>query len=255
MHLRWIAIGALAVGSLAAAQERLTFEVSSIKPGKPGGRSGGIKALPGGQTYKAENVPLKLIVSLMYKVPMRQISGGPGWIDSDLWDIEAKAAHSYSLDDLHIMFQHLLEDEFKLKFHKDIKEGPVYALTVDKGGSKMKLNETPEDFEIPIKGAGRGGDIVGTRVPMSYLAWWLGLVLQMEQRPVIDKTGLDKFYDFRLAFLPELPPGFNRDKLPPELLDKPSIFDALKQQLGLKLEPQKGPIEYYVIDSAEKPSN
>lgn len=141
---------------------------------------------PCGQTYKAENVPVKLIISLMYKVPMRQISGGPGWIDSDMWDIEAKAAHSYSLDDLHIMFQHLLEDEFKLKFHKDIKEGPVYVLTVDKGGSKMKLNETPQDFEIPI-GGGRGGVITGKRVPMNYFAWWLGQMLQQDQRPVIDK--------------------------------------------------------------------
>jgi len=78
MHLRWIAIGALALGSLTRAQERLTFEVSSIRPSKPGGRGGGIKALPGGHTYKSENVPLKLIISLMYKVPMRQISGGPG---------------------------------------------------------------------------------------------------------------------------------------------------------------------------------
>jgi uncharacterized protein (TIGR03435 family) len=252
--MRCVAICALALGA-ALAEERLTFEVSSIRPSKPGGRGGGIKALPGGQTYKAENVPVKLIISLMYKVPMRQISGGPQWIDSDLWDIEAKAARSYSLDDLHIMFQHLLEDEFKLKFHKYTKEGPVYALTVDKGGSKMKLNQSPEDFEIPIKGGGRGGEIAGTRVPMNYFAWWLGQMLQNDQRPVIDKTGLDKFYDFRLAFLPELPPGFDRSQLPPDLLDKPSIFDALKQQLGLKLEPQKGPIEYYVIDTAEKPSN
>jgi len=248
----------LAAGLMMAAcvhgQERLTFEVASIKPSKPGGRGGGIKALPGGQTYKAENVPVKLIISLMYKVPMRQISGGPGWIESDFWDIEAKAAHSYSLDDLHTMFQHLLEDEFKLTFHKNIKEGPVYALMADKGGPKMTLNTSPQDFEIPIRG-GPGGAVNGKRVPMNYFAWWLGQVLQQEQRPVIDKTGLDKFYDFQLAFMPELPPGFNRDNLPPEMLDRPSIFDALKQQLGLRLEPQRGPIEYYVIDHAEKPAN
>lgn len=256
MHRIAIALAAgMILAALARGQERLTFEVASIKPSKPGGRGGGIKAMPGGQTYKAENVPVKLIISLMYKVPMRQISGGPSWIESDLWDIEAKAAHSYSLDDLHTMFQHLLEDEFKLKFHKDIKEGPVYALTVDKGGSKMTVNNSPQNFEIPI-GGGPGGVVMGKRVPMNYFAWWLGQVaLQQEQRPVLDKTGLAQFYDFTLSFLPELPPGFNRDNLPPEMLDRPSIFDALKQQLGLRLEPQKGPVEYYVIDHAEKPAN
>jgi uncharacterized protein (TIGR03435 family) len=72
---------------------------------------------------------------------------------------------------------------------------------------------------------------------------------------VIDRTGLTGYYDFRLSFLPELPPNFDRDKLPPEVLSRPSLFDALKQQLGLKLEPQKGPIDYYVIDRAEKPGN
>lgn len=249
----------LITAALVSAQDkpaRLTFEVASIKPSDPngGGRGGGIKALPGGQQYTAKGVPVKLIISLMYKVPIRQISGGPGWIDSQPWDIEAKADHPYNLDDLHTMFQNLLTDEFKLKFHKDIKEGPVFALSVDKGGSKMKVNEKPQDFEIPI-GGGRGGITVGTRVPMNYFCWWLGqTALRNDERPVIDKTGLTGFYDFTLSFLPELPPGFDRDKLPPEFLNRPSIYEALKQQLGLKLEPQKGPVEYYVIDHIEKPA-
>lgn len=157
---------------------KLTFEVASIKPAK-GGPGGGIKALPGGQEYRAQNVPVKLMISLMYKVTIRQITGGPAWLDTDLFDVDAKADHSYSLDDLHAMFQNLLADEFKLKFHKEIKEGPVYALVVDKGGSKMKVNETEQDFKIPING-GRDGVVVGTRVPMKYFCWWLGLVLQAE---------------------------------------------------------------------------
>jgi uncharacterized protein (TIGR03435 family) len=117
----------------------------------------------------------------------------------------------------------------------------------------MKLNETAQDFEIPIKG-GRDGVITGTRVPMQYFSWWLGQVLQRDERPVIDKTGLDKVYDFTLSFAPDLPPGVNKDNLPPGLLDRPNIFDALKQQLGLKLEAQKGPVEFYVIDHVEKPA-
>ena len=89
---------------------------------------------------------------------------------------------------------------------------------------------------------------------MSYFCWWLGQQLQNDERPVIDLTGLDKNYDFTLTFLPLLPPDFPKENLPPELLDRPSIFDALKQQLGLKLTPQKGPVEYYVIDHVDKPS-
>jgi uncharacterized protein (TIGR03435 family) len=232
--------------------ERLTFEVASIKLAKPEER-GFIKALPGGQTYEAKNVPVKLIMSLMYKVPLGQISGGPGWLESERYDIEAKAAHSYSLDDLHTMFRNLLADEFKLSFHKETKEGPVYALTVDKGGSKMTLNQTEQDFKIPID-RNKDGEIIGTRVPISHLCWWLSQVLFRDERPVIDKTGLGKFYDFKLAFAPELPPGANTENLPPGLADRPTIFVALKEQLGLKLEAQKGPVEIYVIDHAEKPA-
>jgi uncharacterized protein (TIGR03435 family) len=127
---------------------RLTFEVVSIKPSKAGARGGGIKPQPGGQEYKAENVPVKLMISLMYKIPFRQITGGPGWLDSDLYDVDAKADHSYNLDDLHVMFQNLLADEFKLKFHKEIKEGPVYALMLDKSGSKMKISDSDRFSDI-----------------------------------------------------------------------------------------------------------
>jgi uncharacterized protein (TIGR03435 family) len=78
--------------------------------------------------------------------------------------------------------------------------------------------------------------------------------LQRDERPVIDKTGLDKNYNFTLSFAPELPPDVPRDSLPPELRDRPSIFDAVKEQLGLKLTPEKGPIENIVIDHVERPS-
>ena len=149
------------------------------------------------------------------------------------------------------MFQNLLADEFKLKFHKEIKEGPVYALSVDKGGSKMKVNDSPQDFEIPILG-GPGLVFNGKRVPMEYLCYFLGQVMEND-RPVLDKTGLTGHYDFTLTFLPDLPPGFRRGNIPQECLDRPNIFDALRQQLGLKLEPQKGPVTYYVIDPVEKP--
>lgn len=254
MH-RMLVIFLIAGFARGQDSKRLTFDVTSIKPSTPGGRGGGIKPLPGGQEYRAQGAPVKQMISLMYRISLNQISGGPDWLNTDLWDIEAKADHSYNLDDLHTMFQNLLADEFKLKFHKQVKEGPVYVLSVDKGGERMKVNDSPQDFEIPIQGGPRMGVTFGKRVPMPYMAYWLGLILRDDQRPVIDRTGLDKNYDFKLEFLPPLPPGFNKENLPPELLEKPSIFEALKQQLGLKLDAQRGPIEYYVIDSVEKPAS
>ncbi len=240
---------------------RLTFEVASIRPFKPapGGRGGGVKPMAGGIGYLVSGVPARLIISVMYRMPTERIKGGPGWLDSDLWEIEAKADKGYNTDDLHTMFKNLLADEFKLKFHEESKEGPVYVLSVDKGGLKMKANDTPQDFEIPIQGGGPGGVIAGRRVPLEYLCYWLGSnAFRLDQRPVIDKTGLTGNYDFTLSFLPDLPPGFNREQLPPGLppgfLDRPNIYDALKQQLGLKIESQKGPVPFMVIDSVEKPA-
>ena len=252
----WACLAALALATVASGQDkpaRLTFDVASIRPTKPGTIAGMIKAIAGGHGYTAQNVPVKLMISLMYKVPMRQIEGGPDWINTERYDIEARADGAYSLDDLHTMFQNLLADRFNLKFHKESREGNVYALTVDPAGLKMKANETPENFNIPLIPRDQT-TFVGTRVPMSYLSWWLGQQVQRDSRPVIDKTGLVGNYDFTLSFLPPLPPDVSRDDLPAEVRDKPSIFDAVRDQLGLRLEAQRGPVEHYVIDHIEKPS-
>jgi uncharacterized protein (TIGR03435 family) len=232
---------------------RLTFDVASIKLAKPGTPGGAIKVMPGGEEYIAQDAPVKLMIALMYKIPMRQITGDPDWLTTDLYEIDAKANHSYNIDDLHIMFQNLLADEFKLKFHKEIKEGNVYALTIDKSGLKMKENAGDQKYNIPITG-GVGAGFTGDRVDTQYLCWWLGQVLQNDQRPVVDMTGLTKYYDFKLTFVPELPPSVSPETIPAEILNRPSLFEALKQQLGLRLDSQKGPVEYYVIDHIERPA-
>jgi uncharacterized protein (TIGR03435 family) len=254
-------IGTMAL-SPAVGQEkpaRLTFDVAAIRRTDPGVRDGQIKAMPGGNGYLARNVPVKLMISLMYKVPMRQIKGAPDWLATDGYDVQAKTDHASNVDDLHVMFQNLLADRFNLKFHKEIKDGPVYALMVDKSGSKMTVDESKQDFSIPMND-NQDGITVGKRVNMEYFCWWLGRVLHQDDRPVIDRTGLTQNYDFTLSFAPVLPPNVSRDDaasgLPtPGPLDRPSIFDALKQQLGLKLEAQKGPVGYYVIDHVERPSD
>ena len=232
---------------------RLTFDVASIRLAKPDEPNGMIKALPGGHGYTAQNVPVKLMMALMYKVPIRQIKGGPEWMDSDHYDVEARADGSYSLDDLHVMFQNLLADRFGLKFHVETREGNVYALTVDPAGVKMKPDTAAQDYQIPIT-YGPDGGAIGRRVDLEYLRWWLGQQLQRDQRPVVDLTGLTGHWDFRIHFAPVLPPDAAKEALPPELASLPSIFDAVREQLGLKLTPEKGPVEFYTIEHVERPT-
>jgi uncharacterized protein (TIGR03435 family) len=238
--------------ALAHGQARMAYEVVSIKPSSPGGPSTGIKVMPGGQEYRAQSVPLRHMIALMHWTWSRQITGGPDWLD-DRWDIDAKANRSYTLEEHREMFRNLLEDEFKLKLRREVKEGPVYALMLDRTGSKMKVNEGPEDFELPIRGR-PPRVVVGKRVSMQLFCWQLGVFLEGDKRPVIDKTGLAGYYDFTLSYRPPLPSDPDVEDLPPEMAKLPSLFDALKRQLGLRLEAQKGPVEYFVVEHVEKPT-
>src|SRR5271156_6238896 len=130
-------LAALIVPSPVIAQAiapQLAFDVASIRPTKPGVQNGLIKALSGGHGYTARNMTVKVMISLMYKVPMRQIHGGPDWLNEDRYDVEARVDGAYSLDDLHIMYQNLLASRFHLQLHRETHDGNVYALTVDPSG-------------------------------------------------------------------------------------------------------------------------
>lgn len=232
----------------------LTFDVASIKLSSSDGHNAGMRTVPDGRGYSAQSVSVQEAVSLIYRIPMDHIKGAPDWVHTDRYDVEARADHSCSQDDLRVMFQNLLADRFNLKLHKEIKEGRVYALMVDTPGSKMKIDDDPRDPKIPMMTPGRDNVAVATKISMPYLSWWLGQQLLDSDRPVIDKTGLDKYYDFTLSFAPELPVDASKEGLPLGLRDRPSLSDALKEQLGLKLRAQKGPVEYYVIDHIDKPS-
>jgi len=117
----------------------------------------------------------------------------------------------------------------------------------------MKVNDKPQDYEWPIQFSGLGA-MNGVRVPMRFLCWNLGQLLQQDERPVVDRTGLPGYYDFTLTFLPPNMRSETKDALPQDVADRPSLFAALKEQLGLKLTAQKGPVQYLVIDHVERPS-
>jgi uncharacterized protein (TIGR03435 family) len=248
---------ATAQGAAAAPGQdqptRLTFDVAVIRPGEDKG-GGHLMPTAGGNGYSALNFPVRQMIALMYWIPLHQVTGGPDWIDTAPYDIEAKADHPYSLDDLHTMFQNLLADRFHLKFHIEQREGPVYALTIDKSGLKMRPNQTPQDYKVPIVPNGFGV-YAGTRVSMRYLTWFLSQQLRSEGRPVVDRTGLTGNYDFTLSFLPELPPNTSPENLAPELRDRPSLVDAVREELGLTLQRDKGPVPYLVIDQIDRPSD
>ena len=179
-------------------------------------------------------------MTVIYRISPGRIQGGPDWFSTAVFDLEAKADRAYGLDDLHTMFKNLLADRFGLKFHTETKQGPVYELMVDRSGAKMKADGDVGNLNIPIIPSGPG-EFVGTKVPIAYLCWFLGQQMQNDPRPVIDRTGLTQVYDFTFNFMPELPPGVSIDALPPEMQNRPTIMDALREQLGLRLGNTEGP--------------
>jgi uncharacterized protein (TIGR03435 family) len=241
----------------AADPAALRFEVASLKSSPAGGRGGQIRPAPGGDRYLANGVPLQLMIMVAYRIKADQISGGPAWMQTDRYDMNAKAERPANVEELHTMLKNLLTDRFQLRFHREMKELPVYALSVDKGGPKLTAHEAQSagdpwidqsiDMVVNVK-------MKAASVPMDYFAWRLGQVLD---RPVIDLTKLKGGYDFNLAYTRDLPPGIGENALingSPIDTSGPTIFQALRQQLGLRLEAQKGPGEVLVIDRVEKPT-
>ncbi len=224
------------------------FEVASVKPNRLDTR-GFIGFVPGGKGYRGfqgTSARLRILVMLAYGVSDRQVSGGPGWVDSDGFDIDARAEKPTSGEQARLMLQNLLADRFQLKVHRETREEPVYALFVDKDPPKLVPHD--DDGSVPaIKMGGKPGERLFSNLPISRLV----LLLEGETgRTVLDKTGLEGSYDFKLAYTSNLTKGSRED---PEALG-PSIFKALREQLGLMLESQRGPSEYLTIEHVEKPS-
>jgi len=240
---------------IAFAQQP-AFEVASIKQTDPNDERESILSGPGGR-FTTKGVTLKELISEAYDLRDHQISGGPGWIASARFDIDARPGSAIEIapgpagfSQIRPMIQSLLEERFRLAVHRETRQEPVYELVVAQGGRKLK--EVPDAANDGQSGLHtERGRIVGTaaRVPMlvRVLAGRLG-------RSVIDKTGLTGKYDFTLEYTADLgPPSSGQDAAPPPDSSGPSLFTALQEQLGLKLESAKGPVEVLVIDHAEKP--
>jgi uncharacterized protein (TIGR03435 family) len=286
-YLYFIVAAALALTGLVFAQSpaaRAEFEVASVKPNISGNNMIMIRPPVGGR-FTATNARLKMLVGLAYKVQNFEILGGPAWINSDGYDISAKSTDTNAgIDQLRPMLQTLLEDRFKLKVHRETREVPVYALMAAKNGPKLPSAKeggctafTPNGPPPPPPAPGQfpptpcggffmgPGHLEGGKIGMEQLTGALSNILG---RPVLDKTGFTGTFDVKLDFSPEGTAmagrgGFGPPGGPPEAdaskkadADNApaSIFTVVQEQLGLKLESQKGPGSVLVIDSAEKAS-
>jgi uncharacterized protein (TIGR03435 family) len=253
----------LAIFGQLNGQSAQKFEVASIKPSQPGQTRYGIRPAPGGERYLASNVTLKLLITVAYRIKADQVAGGPAWMDADRYDMNAKAERPSSVDELHLMLQELLADRFKLRFHRESRELPIYALTVDKEGPKLKAHEAQsagDPWIEPTVDQNAGERLKTTWhakfAPMDFFAWRLSLFMD---RPVVNQTKLDGGYDFDLSFTQELPQPPQGTPAGAVFLGGPgdgsnsTIAESIRQQLGLKLEREKGPVDIIVIDHAEKP--
>jgi bla regulator protein BlaR1 len=262
----------------AASPPRPAFDVASIKPNHGGTGLFGVRADPG--RFVAEDVTVKFLVLYAYQVKESQIFGIPGWIESEHYNIDAKAdrppadAPRKLISDeqgaqLRLMVRSLLADRFKLTLHHETKDLPIYALVIAKNGPKLhESTATPED-SVPLGPPpppggpqprhsmrfGRGELTVNAQ-NLDMLAEMLSHQLG---RLVVNKTGLNGNYDFTLKWTPDesqgqLPGGPPGDAAPPPDASGPSIFTAIQEQIGLRLESQKGPADTIVIDHVERPS-
>jgi uncharacterized protein (TIGR03435 family) len=244
---------ALAVG-LLFAQTRPAFEVTSVKPNKSVDRQFGIVPSPGGRV-RATNSTLRQLINVAYGVPDFRITGNTGWMNTDRFDIDAKAVGDPPRDQLLLMLQSLLADRFKLEVHRETRELPTYDLLLAKGGPKLKEAKCvgqPSPQNPCGAFSGSAGHFFARAAKISQLTLFLST---HESRVVVDKTGLTGEYDMDLTWTPVDPPLGPGDvgQAPPDP-NAPSIFTALQEQLGLRAEPSKGPVEILVIDSAEKPT-
>jgi uncharacterized protein (TIGR03435 family) len=264
-----------AYGMFAQSPEPPRFDVTSIKRGEVWTTEVPMRfsPQPGGR-LSTTNSPLMFLIQKAYGVQAYEIVGGPPWIQADGYNIEAKPAANADQKQMLLMLQGLLADRFKLTLHRETREVPVFALTAPKGEPRLPAPKAVACTEVftgppPAKGeprpappcgpgivkSGTGLAMVGLNLSMAKFTAFLGTIVG---RDVIDKTGYTGKFDLHLEFALDdaiAGPPFHRGLDDGgQFGDRPSIFTAIQEQLGLKLESTKGPVEVLVIDHADRPT-
>jgi uncharacterized protein (TIGR03435 family) len=249
----------LVASPLAQQSARPQFDVASIKPSEERGMMY-VRTLPGG--HLVANAPARLMLMNAYGVQFSQLVGGPDWLGSETWSVDARATGSPTRDEMMLMLQSLLEERFHLKVRREHRDMPVYALTVARNGSKLPVPKEggcatavpgqPEPTTAPcgrvrISMSPEGVLMEGGSAPMAELVRVLAIPLS---RPVVDRTALAGVYDIRLRFADEP----SAATAPSADAPNAGIFTAIQEQLGLKLESAKAPGDVLIIDHIERPT-
>ena len=246
-------IATSAVAQKFAPTGPLTFEAASIKPSPPNTAAAGVRPAPGGRRYIGIQT-LRSYLYVAYQVRPEQIVGGPGWMDTELYELNAEAEKPSSIEALHVMLQNLLTGRFKLRFHFDTTQMQSYVLTVDKAGTK-NLKPHPDVTGGSVTLDRTVDQVVHEKwsahcASMDFFVWRFSAWLE---QPMVNQTGLDGCFDFDLSFtrapwagtpLRDVPEGTDTSG--------PTIYQALLAQLGLRFESKKAPVETMVIDHAER---
>jgi uncharacterized protein (TIGR03435 family) len=246
MKIRGILLGVAIAAGAAHAQPALpVFDVVSVRPNQSGSPNSSSRVT--GNRYTATNVSLVSLLRVAYSIQEFQIDGQPRWADLDRFDVVATMPDGGRSEDWPLMVQALLRDRFKLRFHREQRQASVFALTVAKNGHKLTPAD-PSKCRNPTGSCGFNGSptqIDGTSVSTAQLAARLSRSIGVM---VIDKTGLDSLFDITLQWTVE-------DQFRGQGASaSPTIFAAIQEQLGLRLESTKGPVDVLVVDSAEKPA-
>jgi uncharacterized protein (TIGR03435 family) len=229
-----------------AADPHVAFEVASIKPIDRTGVSGHGSMQQSGARVTFNGYTLNGLLMYAYDIRNYQISGGPSWMASDTFVITAKAEGDATpaVAQIRLMLQALIADRFDVKLHRETKDAKVYLLEPAKGGFKLEPSKTQRSTMQM-----RPGHMAMLKVPA---AQWAALLSSVLNRPVLDRTGATGEFDFSLDS-PDIMGARNMQEA--EDAPGPSIFTAIQEQLGLKLEPTKGPIDTFIIERATKPSD
>jgi uncharacterized protein (TIGR03435 family) len=231
------------------------FDVATVKPVEAGAKAGRFFKMDGTHRWVATNYTLKSLIALAYDLNPRTISGGPGWLDEQSFNIEAITPGDVQparVEQMQ-MLRALLVERFGLKFHRQDEEFAIYALTVAKGGPKLKVAANPDDSPRIV------GVVYPDRIEVPARSVTMDDFVAMLQRatldkPTVNRTGLAGKFDFDLKFAQDETEYGGQVPKAPDDAQNPPLFTAVQEQLGLKLEATRGMVSTMVVDGAVRPA-
>ncbi|HEY4086948.1 MAG TPA: TIGR03435 family protein [Bryobacteraceae bacterium] len=238
--MKLLIAASLATALIAQTPPNVAFDVASVKPSSPGAPSTS-DIQPG--RFHCTNKSVAWLMSIAYGIPDNQISGAPDWVRSAGFDIDAKTRTDAAAEmegHLGPLLQTLLEDRFRLKVHREDRPSTIYSLVVAKNGPKLKPSDTPN----PSMGNSLQDGKMVLKADALSMGSFTRFLSRQAGRPVVDKTGLTGVYDVKLEWSPDQNPDSAAE----------SIFSAIQEQIGLRIEATRAPVNFVVVDSVERPS-